>query len=79
MIPSSRNVLRQYAFTGNRHKRFLEGYGKAAQGVALIRLDGGAPPSAAKVPAPAYGAGRCIGPGGVYMKGVPTGVPENLH
>ncbi len=41
MIPSSRNVLRQYAFTDNRHKRFLEGYGKAAQAVALIRLDGG--------------------------------------
>ncbi len=29
------------ALTDNRHKRFLEGYGKAAQAVALIRLDGG--------------------------------------
>ncbi len=40
--------------------------------MALIRLDGGAPPAAAKVPAPAYGAGRCIGPGGVYIARRPS-------
>ncbi len=32
-----------HTLTDNRHKRFLEGYGKAAQAVALIRLDGGSP------------------------------------
>ncbi len=35
MIPSSRNVLRQYALTDNRHKRFLEGYGKLAQAMQV--------------------------------------------